>query len=60
MENKNKGEARIGIVLKNGQVGVKTQVGMITQSEISMLIVHLELLRDHFKFIYQKGVKQLE
>lgn len=52
--------AKIGIGVKNGRVLMKVQIGKLNQAELSMLITHLELLKDDLKLNYRKSVKTVK
>ncbi len=54
------GNVKIGIMLKNGKIAIKSQLRNVSQSEIALLIIHLELLRDDLKSNFKKGVRRFE
>lgn len=53
-------EAKIGIGVRNGKVGTRVQIGKLTQAELSMLITHLELIKDDLKMKFRMGIKQIK
>lgn len=53
-------EAKIGIIMKDGKIVVRSQIKSLSQAEIALLIGHLELIRDDLKEIFKKGVKKIE
>ncbi len=52
-------DAKIAIMLKNGKIIVRSELKEVSQAELAMLIMHLELLRDELKLNFRKGVKEL-
>lgn len=52
--------AKIGIAVKNGNIGVRVQLQNLTQAEVAMLITHLELIKDDLKLRFIKGIKKVE
>ena len=52
--------AKIGIGLKNGKIGIRVQMGNITQAELAMLIEHLDAIRDDLKLKFRRGIKKIE
>lgn len=53
-------EAKIGIIMKDGKMVVKSQIQSLSQVELALLIGHIDLLRDDLKEIFKKGVKKIE
>ena len=52
-------EAKIGIILKNGKIGVSMQLKGVSQSELAMLITNLDLLKQGLLLNYKKSMKPL-
>lgn len=50
-------KATIGIILKNGRIGVSIRTEGISQGELAMLITNLELLKQKFLADYKKSGK---
>lgn len=53
------GNVKIGIMLKNGKIAIKSQLREVSQLELSLLLTHIELLRDELKSNFKTGVKRL-
>ena len=53
-------QAKIGVGIQNGQLATRIQIGKITQAEVAMLIVHLDIIKDDLKNRFKMGVKKLE
>ena len=53
------GEIRIGIVLKDGKVLTETEIQEANQYELSMILSHLDLIKDDIKKTFKAGVKQI-
>ena len=51
------GSAKIGIVLKDGQIAIRIQMEKVSQGELSMLITNLEILKQRLIADYKKAVK---
>ena len=50
-------EAKIGIVLKDGQIAIRIQMEKVSQGELSMLITNLEILKQRLIADYKKAVR---
>ena len=53
------GDVKIGIILKNGKIAIKSQLRDMSHTELALLITHIELLRDELKSNLKKGIKKL-
>ncbi len=53
-------EAKIAIMLKDGRIVVKSEIKGLSQAELAMLIIQIELLRDDLKLKFGKGVRKVE
>lgn len=53
-------EAKIAIILKDGRIAIKSEIKRLSQAELAMLILQIELLRDDLKFKFTKGVRKIE
>ena len=53
-------EAKIAIMMKNGQIVIKTQIKSLSQGELGLLIGHIDLLKDDLKELFKKGLKKVE
>lgn len=51
------GNAKIGIVLKDGQIAIRIQMEKVSQGELSMLITNLEILKQRLVDDYKKAVR---
>ncbi len=54
------GNIKIGIILKDGKIAIKSQLRDVNQAELALLITHIELLRDELKSNFKKSVRRLE
>ncbi len=52
--------ARIAIVLNDGKIAIKSQIKSLSQAELSLLIIYIDLLRDDLKELFKKGIKKIE
>ena len=52
--------AKIGLGVKNGKIGMRVQLGALTQAEVAMLIEHLDIIRDDLKLRFRKRIKKVE
>jgi len=50
-------EAKIGIILKDGRIGVSIQMEKVSQGELAMLVTNLEILKQRLISDYKKAVK---
>jgi len=55
-----KSEAKIGILVQNGRIAIKSEIKGLSQAELALLIVQIELLRDDLKSKFGKGVRKIE
>ncbi len=55
-----KSEAKIAILLQGEKIVVKSQLKSLSQAELSLLIMHLGLLKDDLKNLFKKGIKKIE
>ncbi len=53
-------EAKIAILLQGEKIVVKSQLKSLSQAELSLLIMHLGLLKDDLKNLFKKGIKKIE
>ena len=52
-------EAKIGIVLRNGQIGVSIQIKDVSQAELAILATNLEIIKQRLISNYKKSMKPL-
>lgn len=52
--------AKIGILLENGKIAIKMELKEVNQGEISLLITHLEILKQTLLSNFAKGLKRVE
>ncbi len=53
-------EAKIAIMLKNGQMVIRSQIKSLSQAELALLITHIGILKSDLKEIFKKGIKKIE
>ncbi len=52
-------EAKILIGVKNGKLMAEVQIGKLTQAEVSILFLQLDLIKDDLKERYKRGIRRL-
>lgn len=52
--------AKIGILVKDGKIVMKVQIEKLSQSELSMLINNLDILKTDLLLKFKQGTKRVE
>ncbi len=52
--------AKIGILVKDGRIVMKVEMEKISQSELSMLINNLDILKTDLLLKFKQGTKRVE
>lgn len=53
------GQAKIGVILKDGKIAVKTMFKEVSKGDLSLLITHIDLLKQELLSNFKKGVKKI-
>ncbi|KKK78899.1 hypothetical protein LCGC14_2838930 [marine sediment metagenome] len=53
-------KAVIGLVLKDGKIAIQIKIQKINQAEMSLLITHLEILKQELISNFKKGIRKVE
>lgn len=54
------GTAKIGIVLKNGKIAISYKMEGVSQGELSLLVINLEILKQNLISEYKKNLKGID
>ncbi len=57
---KNNSMGKIALLLENGKIAMKVDIKKISQAELSMLISHLEVIKNTLLGKYAQGLKKVE